>query len=209
MSINLTGLYVISDDTLTPKETILTQIKEALEGGATIVQLRDKISSDEEIEKLVLELQELCREYKALFVLNDRVELAIKLKVDGLHVGKSDHNRVEEIRNNFKGILGISCYDSLDIAREMEKLKVDYLAFGAFFASSTKPNAPLANQETITKAKEEFSLPICVIGGITSKNAEILINKGAHMLAVISDVWKSKNIKEKCQEFTTLFKGEK
>ncbi|RXJ90862.1 thiamine phosphate synthase [Arcobacter sp. CECT 8983] len=207
MSINLNGLYVISDDILTPKETILIQVKEALEGGATIVQLRDKTSSDEEIEKLVLDLQELCRKYKALFVLNDRVELAIKLQCDGLHVGRSDHHRVEEIRKEYKGILGISCYGNLQLAKEMQDKGADYVAFGSFFPSLTKPNAAVVNKEVIKNAKKELNIPVCVIGGITSKNANILINEGANMLAVISDIWKSKNIKKKCEEYTNILKG--
>lgn len=209
MSVDLNGLYVISDDNLTPKETILFQIEKALINKAKIVQLRDKVSSDEEIEKLVLNLQELCRKYNALFVLNDRVELAIKLKCDGLHVGRSDHHRVSQIREEYKGVLGISCYGDLALAKEMEKKGADYVAFGSFFASLTKPNAAVVDKEVISKAKKELNIPVCVIGGITSKNAGELIKKGANMVAVISDIWKSQNIEENCQEFTKIFKEQK
>lgn len=207
MSVNLNGLYVITDDKLTPKETVLFQIEKALIGGATIVQLRDKISSDEEIENLTLKLQELCRKYNALFVLNDRVELAIKLQCDGLHIGRSDHHRVEEIRKEYKGVLGISCYGDLNLAKSMEEKNVDYVAFGAFFASSTKPNAAVVNKEVIAKAKEELSIPVCVIGGITSDNVKELIEKGTDMVAVISDIWQSENIEEKCKSFKKSFEG--
>lgn len=207
MSVNLNGLYVITDDKLTPKETVLFQIEKALIGGATIVQLRDKISSDEEIENLTLKLQELCRKYNVLFVLNDRVELAIKLQCDGLHIGRSDHHRVEEIRKEYKGVLGISCYGDLNLAKSMEEKNVDYVAFGAFFASSTKPNAAVVNKEVIAKAKEELSIPVCVIGGITSDNVKELIKKGTDMVAVISDIWQSKNIEEKCKSFKKSFEG--
>ncbi len=207
MSVNLNGLYVITDDKLTPKETVLFQIEKALIGGATIVQLRDKISSDEEIENLTLKLQELCRKYNALFVLNDRVELAIKLQCDGLHIGRSDHHRVEEIRKEYKGVLGISCYGDLILAKSMEEKNVDYVAFGAFFASSTKPNAAVVNKEVIAKAKEELSIPVCVIGGITSDNVKELIEKGTDMVAVISDIWQSENIEEKCKSFKKSFEG--
>ncbi len=208
MSINLNGLNVITDDKLTPKETVLFQIEKALIGGATIVQLRDKISSDEEIENLTLKLQELCRKYNALFVLNDRVELAIKLQCDGLHIGRSDHHRVEEIRKEYKGVLGISCYGDLNLAKSMEEKNVDYVAFGAFFASSTKPNAAVVDKEVIAKAKEELSIPVCVIGGITSDNVKELIEKGTDMVAVISDIWQSENIEEKCKSFKKSFEGQ-
>ena len=206
MSIDLNGLYVISDDILTPKETILSQIQESLDGGAKIVQLRNKISKDEEIKELILDLQKLCRKYNALFVLNDRVELAIKLQCDGLHIGKSDHHRVDEIRKEFNGTLGISCYGDLDLAKTMEKKGADYVAFGAFFNSHTKPNALLAKKDIISKARKELTLPICTIGGITSYNAQELINEGCHMVAVISDIWKSDNIKQKCEEYNKIFK---
>ena len=207
MSVDLNGLYVISDDILTPKKTILSQIQSALDGGAKIVQFRDKSSKDEEIKELIRDLQKLCRKYNALFILNDRVELAIKLQCDGLHIGKSDHHRVSQIRKEYNGILGISCYGNLNLAKEMEEKKVDYVAFGAFFASTTKPNADLVDKEIVRKAKEELNIPVCVIGGINSKNANILINEGANMLAVISDIWKSKDIKEKCEIFANMFKG--
>ncbi|RXK14463.1 thiamine phosphate synthase [Halarcobacter mediterraneus] len=201
MSERLKGLYVISDDILTPKNTILKQIEEALKGGAKIVQLRDKISKDEEIEELILKLQELCRRYQAIFILNDRIELAIKLKCDGLHIGKSDHHRVEEVRKDYKGILGISCYGNLDLAKEMERKNVDYVAFGSFFTSKTKPNAPTANKKIIKQAKEELKIPVCVIGGITSENSKELIKEGANMTAVISDIWKSTDIKKQCESY--------
>ncbi len=201
MSGRLKGLYVISDDILTPKNTILKQMEEALKGGAKIVQLRDKTSKDEEIEKLILNLQELCRRYQAIFILNDRVELAIKLKCDGLHIGKSDHHRVEEVRKEYKGILGISCYGNLELAKEMERKNVDYVAFGSFFTSKTKPNAPTANKKIIKQAKEELKIPVCVIGGITSENSKELIKEGADMTAVISDIWKSTDIKKQCEKY--------
>ena len=209
MSVKLNGLYVISDDTLTPKETILKQIEQALKAGVTIVQLRDKISKDEELEELIQKLQELCKRYDALFVLNDRIELAIKLNCDGLHIGRSDHHRVKEIRQEYKGVLGISCYGDLALAKKMEDLNVDYVAFGSFFTSSTKPLAAVVDKEVIRQGKEQLNIPVCVIGGITSKNAQELINKGANMTAVISDIWKSDNIEKKCTEFTKLFKGKK
>ena len=86
-------------------------------------------------------------------MLNDRVELAIKLQCDGLHVGKSDYYRIKEIRAQFLGYLGVSCYGSLESAKKMEKLKVDYVAFGAFFSSSIKPNAKVIDTNIIKKQK--------------------------------------------------------
>lgn len=198
------GLYVITDDVLTPKEEMLIQVEKALKGGAKIVQLRDKKSSDEELEKELVSLQKLCRRYKALFVLNDRVELAIKHQCDGLHIGKSDHHRVSEIRKNYWGYLGISCYGDLQTAKKMQKLGADYVAFGSFFTSSTKPQAEVIDKDIVKEAKKALDIPICAIGGITSSNAKELVENGIDMLAVISDIWKSEDISKKCAEYKEL-----
>lgn len=202
----ITGLYVITDDVLTPKETLLAQVEETLQGGAKIVQLRDKKSSDAELVDLILNLQNLCRRYKALFVLNDRVELAIKLGCDGLHVGESDHHRIEKIREEYWGYLGVSCYGDLELAKKMQYVGADYVAFGAFFASNTKPNAKTIDSSIITEAKESLKIPVCAIGGITVSNVNELIKRGVDTVAVITDIWKSENITQKCETYKGLLK---
>lgn len=201
MSKKLNGLYVISDDLLTPKNSIKDQIEQSLKGGAKIVQLRDKTSSDEEIETLIQDLENLCNKYNAVFVLNDRVELAIKLKCSGLHVGKSDYHKIEYIRKEFNGVLGVSCYGDLENAKKMENLGVDYVAFGSFFPSPTKPQSDVVDINVIAKAKDYINIPICAIGGINTKNYKELTMQNVDMIAVISDIWKSENIKNKCEEF--------
>lgn len=200
----LNGLYVITDNTLTPENTILEQVEKALIGGAKIIQYRDKVNKDEDIEKLVLTLQSLCRRYRALFVLNDRIELAIKLQCDGLHVGKSDYHRIKEIRISFLGYLGVSCYGDIETAKKMQDLRVDYVAFGAFFASPTKPNAHVVDTNIIKKAKEQLDIPVCAIGGITTENVSDLTKNNIDMVAVISDIWNSEDITKKCEEYKTL-----
>ncbi|AXH09625.1 thiamine phosphate synthase [Malaciobacter halophilus] len=202
----LEGLYVITDDILTPKDSILASIKNALDGGARIVQLRDKISTDEQIESLVLDIQNICRSYKADFILNDRVKLAIKLQCDGLHVGKSDYDNIEFIRKNFKGILGVSCYDSIAQAKKMQNMKVDYVAFGSMFNSPTKPNSKTIPLKILTQAKEELSIPICAIGGINNKNIDTVMLHNPDMIAIISDIWKSDNIKNRATFYENYFK---
>ncbi|WP_421716980.1 thiamine phosphate synthase [Arcobacter arenosus] len=205
MSIKLNGLYVISDDILTPKEILFEKIEEALKGGAKIVQLRDKKSLDEEIEQLVINLDALCKKYEALFILNDRINLAIKLQCSGLHVGKSDYEKIDYIRENFKGILGISCYGDLKTAKLMEEKGANYVAFGSFFASPTKPQAKVVSKEVLKEAKKLLNIPTCAIGGITLKNAKELLENDVDMLAVISDIWKSDSIENRCNQFSKLF----
>jgi len=205
---SLRGLYVITDDLLTPKSILLESIKKALHGGARIVQLRDKVSSDREIRALAITIQELCHEFNALFVLNDKVELAIELGCDGLHIGKSDHHRFEQIRKKFHGIIGVSCYGDLLLAKQMELMGADYVAFGSFFASPTKPNSKIIDLDILKKAKEQLNLPICAIGGIHSDYAEdIVVNYQPDMVAVISDIWRE-DITQPSQFYTNLYQGE-
>lgn len=204
MKNRLNGLYVITDDTLTPSDKIFESVEEVLQGGAKIVQLRDKTNDTSTVENVSLRLQELCHKYDALFVLNDKIEIAIKLGLDGLHIGKEDYSNIQDVRKNFKGILGVSCYDDLEMAKNMQKAGVDYVAFGTCFSSSTKPNASTMNLEIIKKAKDELNIPICVIGGINTNNIKTLLEYKPDMVAIISDIWKSDDITKKACFFTNL-----
>lgn len=204
-AIKLQGLYVITDDVLTPPKTIMAQVEQALKGGAKIVQLRDKTSSLEEIKKTALILQKLCTAHDALFVLNDAVELAIELGLSGLHIGKSDHHRVKEIRKEFQGVLGVSCYGSVEFAIEMQDVGVDYVAFGSFFSSPTKPSSNIVPLGTLRIAKNSLDIPVCAIGGLDSENiADVMLYK-PDMISLISDIWKSENIEEKSDFYKSLY----
>ncbi|MBN2824873.1 MAG: thiamine phosphate synthase [Campylobacterales bacterium] len=205
---SLRGLYVISDDRLTPKESLLQSIEKALQGGARIVQLRDKISSDDELRAIIPNLTLLCKEYNALFVLNDKVELAIELGVEGLHIGKSDHHRFKAIRKDFKGIIGVSCYGDLVLAKEMQEMGANYVAFGSFFHSPTKPHSNIVDLKILSKAKEALRIPICAIGGINGENAsELISHYQPDMVAVISDIW-TNDITHQAQFYSKLYQGE-
>jgi len=204
----LRGLYAITDTRLTPAVSIHEKVAAALSGGAGIVQLREKHMGDREFLDLAVALKKLCRNYGALFIVNDRIDLACSADADGVHLGKEDADAedIKGARRYLKGkIIGISCYDDLERAKEMEKLGVDYVAFGSFFSSPTKPGAVRAPISLIRQAKESLSLPVCAIGGITAKNASILVKAGADMLAVISDLWTSQDIIQRSREFSRLF----
>ena len=183
----LKGLYGISDTILTPHKTITEQLQKAIEGGLSIFQYRDKHSKDSEISGLVLELQEICDSNNVLFVLNDRYELAIRLGVSGLHLGRDEVIRLEEIRREFKGIIGISCYDSIELATTFQNMGANYVAFGAVFASKTKTNAIPCPLNVLEQAKKHIKIPICSIGGICVSNVDKLSN--CDMIAVISSLW--------------------
>ena len=204
----LKGLYAITDERLTPEDTVLEQVQECLKGGARIVQLRDKSSSDEILLPLARKLKRLCEGFGAVFLVNDRVELARQAGADGVHLGKDDTD-MEKARDilGADAIVGISCYNELERAVLYEKKGADYVAFGSFFPSPTKPDAVKAPVELIARAKALLNIPVCAIGGITSENARELISQGVDMVAVISDLWKARDVRAKAQRFQGLFEG--
>lgn len=202
---NLRGLYAITDNTLTPSDTILDQVTKALKGGAKIIQFRDKESSDEYTKTISLKLQKLCEDYDALFVLNDRANIAIELGLSGLHIGRSEYKYIPEIRRRFNGCLGISCYGDVSFAKDVERMGVDYVAFGSFFASKTKPDSELVNLEILSQAKEYLNIPICAIGGINIDNVSSIVEHNVDMVAIINDIWNSEDTEKKAREFAKFY----
>ena len=201
----LKGLYVISDDTLTPDETLFSQIEQALLGGTSIVQLRDKKNSDDVMIEKIKKLQKLCKEYDALFVLNDKIDLAIELECDGLHIGKSDHDRFDETRKNYKGIIGVSCYGDVAMAKDFQDRGADYVAFGSFFTSPTKPNSNIIALEVLKDAKIQLSIPVCAIGGINTKNVDDIVQFKPDMISVINDIWTASDITSQASLYANQF----
>ncbi|PMP68685.1 MAG: thiamine phosphate synthase [Thermodesulfobacterium geofontis] len=203
----LSGLYVITDEKLTPYKNnqILEKVRRALKGGARIVQLRDKNNSDEFLIPYAKALKELSHKYGAIFIINDRVELALKVDADGVHLGEEDVF-IDDARKILKDkIIGISCYGDLKRAKEMELKGANYVAFGSFFSSPTKPSAKIIDKKILSEAKKILKIPICAIGGITLDKAEELIGLSADMIAVISDIWKAENIEERARKYKELF----
>lgn len=177
------GLYAITPDGKTVDE-ILQFARGVLEGGAKILQYRDKSTNDK--ETITKELLKLCHSYNVPLIINDNVQLAEKIGADGVHLGKDDGS-VSHARaclgNN--AIIGVSCYNALEWAIEVEKDGANYVAFGRFFSSTSKPLASPAQIGTLTAAKKILTIPIVAIGGILPENGAALLNAGADLLAVI------------------------
>lgn len=204
----LFGLYVITDEKLTPYEggKIFECVELALKGGARIVQLRDKSHTNEELLEVTLQLRKLCHQYQALFIVNDRVELAKKVDADGVHLGREDE-ALERAKSALSDkIIGVSCYGDLERAKRAGAIGASYVAFGSFFPSPTKPASALVPKEILLQAKGELKIPVCAIGGITLERAEELIKLGADLLAVISDIWLAKDIEKRARGYTELFR---
>lgn len=197
----LKGLYVLTDATLTPTETMLEQVERVLKSGVSVIQYRDKDASDEEAEKQCLRLQALCDYYEAIFIIDDRLELAHRINADGLHVGEDDVSYEEaRARLGADKIIGISCYGDIERAQKYANLGADYVAFGSFFPSPTKPHAKVVSPDILKVAKEQLSVPICAIGGITVDNIELLSCYDIAMYSLISAVYNDDAIEDNLQK---------
>lgn len=205
MSKPLKGLYVITDEHLTPDEYIIRYIEDALKAGASIVQYRNKTKSDEEVEETCRALQALCGQYYVPFIIDDRPHLAAHIGADGLHIGKDDMP-LEEARKIFpKGVIGVSCYGSIRKALEAQKEGADYVAFGSFFPSPTKPHSGVVSINVLRKAKEALDIPVCAIGGINQINIAEIAATNTDMIAVVSAAF----VGNTQQNVSNLIKGMK
>lgn len=185
----LKGLYAITDEILTPHATILQQVESALCAGVCILQYRNKNESDEEAEPVCRQLQDLCRTHNALFIIDDRPELAARIGADGLHIGKDDMplGRARELFPT--GIIGVSCYGSVKKALMAQEEGADYVAFGSFFPSPTKPKSGVISLKVLTKAKESLRIPVCAIGGISASNIRQVAACYPDMISLVSAVF--------------------
>jgi thiamine-phosphate pyrophosphorylase len=196
------GLYAITDG---PRGDIAAAARAALEGGAAMLQYRDKTHDAVRRLREARALADLCREFDVPLIINDDVELARAGGAAGVHLGEDDAGIAGARALLGAGaIIGISCYDSLQRAREAATTGADYLAFGAFFPSTTKPGARRAKPDLLRDARE-LGLPLVAIGGITAENGGSLIAAGADFLAVVSGVFGASDIRAAARRYKKLF----
>ncbi|MEW5972283.1 MAG: thiamine phosphate synthase [Pseudomonadota bacterium] len=202
----LRGLYVITDTALIPDDRFAERVEAALRGGARIVQYRDKRHDAELRLGLATEMVRLCRAHGALSIINDDVDLAARVGADGVHVGREDA-ALAHARNRLGqgAVIGVSCYNRLELALEAAAHGADYVAFGRFFPSRVKPEAVPASMDLLREARKKLSLPLCAIGGITADHAAPLVEAGADMLAVISDVFAAADVEAAARRYAPLF----
>jgi thiamine-phosphate pyrophosphorylase len=197
----LSGLYVITADTTTVED-----VASAIRGGASIVQYRNKSKDVSERLREASVIRELCAEKGVLFIVNDDVKLAASIEADGVHVGREDADCASaRERLGDEAIIGVSCYNDFPRAEAAFRAGASYIAFGAFFGSPTKPEAPHATTDLLLRAKRELPLPVVAIGGITPQNGASLITAGADMLAVITAVFSQPDIAGASRQFSDLF----
>jgi len=182
------GLYAITQTENKSLATIIIEVEATLKGGVSVIQYRDKSPIDAEM--LARKLLILCHQYNVPLIINDNINLAKKISADGVHLGKNDDSIVRARRQlGREAIIGVSCYDDCQQAKIMQDEGVDYVAFGRFFPSTSKPLAAPAHIETLRQARQSLTLPIVAIGGILPENGEQLLKAGADLLAVIGGIF--------------------
>ena len=203
---SLRGLYAVTpDDPLLPRMSAL--VHEALAGGVKVVQYRNKEAPPPLFRAQAAELLRICRAAGALLIVNDNPEIAADIGADGVHVGREDGGaaRARAIVGPDR-IIGVSCYDELSIAERAVAEGADYIAFGAMFPSSVKPGAVAAPLSLLSEAKARFNVPVCAIGGIRTSNVQTLIDAGADMAAVITDLFDAPDIAAQARIYQDMFK---
>lgn len=203
---SLHGLYAITDTGLTSGDRLLPAVEAAIRGGARLVQYRDKSSDPARRRREAESLLKLCREHGVPLIVNDDLELAASLNADGVHLGRDDAPlAAARVVLGPRALIGVSCYDSLPRAVAAAQAGADYVAFGSFYPSNSKPGAGRAPLELLDQARRELSVPICAIGGITPQNGAVLLAAGADMLAVVQGLFGTNDVMGAAHAYSTLF----
>ena len=199
------GLYAVTPDEQ-DTDVLLAKVEAALLGGINILQYRNKQANHKLLTQQAQAILPLCRQYNVPLIINDSVKLCLTLDADGVHIGAKDGN-LSEVRTRLgpNKILGASCYNRFDLALTAQQAGADYVAFGACFASTTKPNAPVASLDLFKLAQAQLHIPTVAIGGITLTNVLQAIDAGASAIAVINAIFNSSDVKLSTQQFAQLF----
>ncbi len=202
----LRGLYGIASVEPANQQNLVAQVEEAIRGGVKAVQYRAKGITAVAGLAQASELLRLCRSAGIPLIVNDNLDLASRIGADGIHLGKDDVDpALARLRLGPEAIIGISCYNSFERAVTAQQMGADYVAFGSFYPSNTKPKAVRAKVDLLERAAQDLSTPIVAIGGITPENGGALLQAGADMLAVIDGLFAQPDIKDACSRFTQLF----
>lgn len=199
------GLYVVVGGAEWSETRLAEQVAAALRGGACLVQYRDKHSDADARARRARILRELCDEHGVALIVNDDVALARAIG-SGVHLGRDDTPlRIARTVLGTGVPIGVSCYDSLARARRAAADGADYVAFGRFFPSQTKPQATPAPVDLLRRARAQLDIPIVAIGGITPENGAALIAAGADLVAVSHGVFGAPDVAAAARRYTALY----
>lgn len=192
-------LYAITDRAWVGRQSLREQVESALKGGATCIQLREKELSNEDFLAEAMEISALCRQYGIPFLINDNVEVAIRCKADGIHIGQEDAAAAQVRRQLGPGrIIGVSAH-TVEEALAAVKSGADYLGCGAMFSTSTKRDIKLLPKETLREICTAVDVPVVAIGGITKENLPQLAGSGVSGVALVSAIFSAGDIESECR----------
>ena len=197
-------LYAVTDRTWVGEKTLYQQVEEALRGGVTCVQLREKEMDDEEFLQEAKEIHALCRQYSVPFIVNDNVEVAVACGAEGIHVGQEDM-AAGDVRHRVGDgmIIGVSVHTVAE-ACEAVRSGADYLGLGAVFPTGTKTDVDQMSSETLRAICAAVDIPIVAIGGINRGNIGSLAGSGVDGAALVSAIFSASDIEETCRELRKL-----
>ncbi len=208
MTTRIAGLYAITPD-LADSADLRRRVQAALRGGAQVIQYRNKTATPTLRAEQAHMLQTLCAEAGVPLIINDHAALAAAVGAAGLHLGGDDGDiTAAQAQLSAGTLLGVSCYDRIELAQAAIDAGADHIAFGSFFLSTIKPGAVRPPVDLLTRAKARYGVPVIAIGGITLDNAPQLIAAGADAIAVISAVFSAPDVEQAARAFQSLFKSQ-
>ena len=199
-------LYAVTDRAWTGKQSLYEQVEAALKGGVTCVQLREKELDDETFLEEAVEIAALCKKYEVPFFINDNVDIAVKCKADGIHVGQEDM-MAAQVRQKVGEdmMIGVSVH-TVEEALEAVKNGADCLGVGAMFSTSTKTNIEVLSKEVLKDICAAVDIPVVAIGGITKSNISQLVGTGIAGVALVSAIFAVDDIENECRQLRKLSK---
>lgn len=211
MNHHLRGLYAITAPDLLPDDKLIASVEQALLGGASMIQYRDKQATEIELIRRAESLASCCKAHKRPLIINDRIDICKRVNAEGVHLGQGD-NAIKSAREHLgnSAIIGATCHNSVHLAEQALLDGASYIAFGRFFNSHSKQHAPPADLSIFKQAESKIPLPKVAIGGINLDNAQSVLEHGADMIAVIHALFASgnistNNIAKKAAAFQKLF----
>ena len=202
----LRGLYVIIDPEVAGERDVVEVTRQAIEGGARLIQLRNKRPEKVLQMPLARALRRVCAQKGALFIVNDHVDIAVAVKADGVHVGQKDLP-VRAVRRLAPPAMIVGCStNSVEEARQAEADGADYVSVGRLFPTGSKRDTRPATTETLRAVKAAVSLPVCAIGGINESNIDEVVAAGADMAAVIGAVIAAPDVREATRRLVGRFR---
>lgn len=202
----LYGLYAVTPEVARTPVPLAEQVAQAIAGGARLIQYRNKTGTSAERLRIARSLLAVCRTAGVPLIINDDLALAARIGADGVHLGRDDPDPREARKRLGPGaIIGVSCYDRLQRARQAQAIGADYAAFGRFFPSATKPRAVQVTPELLRRARGQLGIPLVAIGGITPENAHLPIAAGADLVAAVDGVFGHSDIRAAAAAFAALF----